>query len=269
MEQQPRRISQNTLDSAAQDGSDDGSPTPQVPKLQDFADQRTGAKSHIEALVGHIARVVNRHKMDYGQLRYVFRQVRLRCDIEVPTTKGRRLTELPTTEQLAQFYGVIDNPMHKLIFETLEQTGLRVSELCSMQVARIDFGGNLIFVSQGKGRKDRLVVVGNHLKEKLQLFLQGKKNRFLFETIRHTKFSTRRIEQLCARYKIVAGIEKELTPHTFRHIWNTRLAEAGVSEERRAILAGHENSETQRVYTHLSAGGLKEEIVAILDKLGR
>lgn len=266
---QHRQISQNTLNSEANEAAAGGDAASQVAKLQDFADQKLGAQSHVQALVAHIVRIANRHKMDYGQLRYVFRQVRLRCDIEVPTTKGRRLTELPTTEQLAQFYSVIESPMHKLIFETLEQTGLRVSELCSMQVARIDFGGNLIFVSQGKGRKDRLIVVGNYLKEKLQLFLQGKKNRFLFETIRHTKFSTRRIEQLCARYKNAAAIERDLTPHTFRHIWNTRLAEAGVSEERRAILAGHENSETQKIYTHLSAGGLKDEIVSILDKISR
>jgi integrase/recombinase XerD len=240
-----------------------------VAKLRDFADQKLGAKSHIEALVSHVARAVNRHKMDYGQLRYVFRQVRLRCEIEVPTTNGRRLKELPTGEELVRFYCAIENPMHRLVFEMLEQSGLRVSELCALQVARIDFAENLIFVSLGKGKKDRVTVMGNRLKEKLQLYLQGKKNRYLFETIRHTRFSTRRIEQLCARYKRKSGIEKELTPHTLRHVWNTRLAEAGVSEERRAILAGHENSETQRIYTHLSAGGLKDEIVAVLDKISR
>lgn len=179
---------------------------------------------------------------------------------------ARRLKELPSTDELAEFYAAIGNPLHRLIFETLEETGLRVSELCDLQVARIDFKTNLVFVHQGKGKKDRVTVIGNRLREKLQLYLQGRTNKFLFESGRHTKFSSRRIEQICKRYKERAGLAKDLTPHTFRHIWNTALATAGLSEERRALLAGHDGEDTQKIYTHLGAGGFKDEVIEILDR---
>lgn len=233
----------------------------------DFADQRFGAKSHIQALIGQIARATNRHKLDYPQLKYIFREVRRRCGIEVPNLGARKLVELPTVEELVRFYGVIDNPVHRLMFETLEETGLRVSELCGLLVARIDFDTNLIFVNQGKGKKDRITVIGNHLREKLHLYLENRNNRYLFESARNTKYTSRRIEQICKAYKVKAGIEKELTPHTFRHLWNTALAIAGLSEERRALLAGHDGDDTQKIYTHLGAGGFKHEVVEILDRI--
>ncbi len=181
--------------------------------------------------------------------------------------KPKRLLELPTAAEIACFYGVIDNPIHKLIFETLENTGLRVAELCTLEVKRIDFNNNTIFVHKGKGGKDRVAIFGNVLKQKLLIYLEGRKNRYLFESNRHTYFSTRRIEQICKVYKAKVGIQKSLSPHTFRHIWNTRLANCGVSREHREILAGHEKgSKTQDIYTHLGIGGVKNKVIEILDK---
>ncbi len=115
-----------------------------------------------------------------------------------------------------------------------------------------------------------MTVIGHKLVEKIALYLEGRNrnNRYLFESNRGTRYSTRRIEQICQHYKKKAGIEKDLTPHTFRHTWNTALASAGLSEERRAILAGHEpDSDVQQIYTHLSASGFKDEVVAMLDKI--
>ena len=265
----PKPISHNTVESEGKAGKEAESTLSEIAKLHNFAAQKFTAKPHIAALVRHITREANRHKLDYHQLRYVFKQVRQRCQIEVPGNRGRRLKELPSTEELERFYNAIENPIHRLIFETLAQTGLRISELCSLRVDRIDFPANLIFVHEGKGKKDRVVVFGNVLKGKLELYLEGRPNKFLFESIRNTRFTPRRIEQICAHYREKAAIEKELSPHTFRHLWNTHLAEEGISEERRAVLAGHENSETQKIYTHLSAGGLKSEVIAVLDRISR
>ncbi len=238
---------------------------PGVLKMGDFVTQKVNAKSPIKVLVKHISREVNRHKLSYDQLKYVFKSVRAACDIEVPT-RGRKLYELPSHEEMERFHSSINNPIHRLIFETLEGTGLRIAELCNLQVSRIDFKTNLAFVSEGKGKKDRVIIIGHRLLEKLTIYLQGRKNKYLFESNRNTKFSPRRIEQLCREYKEKAGITKAMTPHTFRHLWNTRLAEAGVSKEKRMLLAGHESEATQKIYTHLGVGGAKEEILAILDK---
>ncbi len=207
-----------------------------------------------------------KYKMDYHQLRQVFRNVRIKCNIEVPKVERNRLLELPTTDEMQKFYDTIKDPVHKLIFEFLDGTGLRVAELVNLKVARIDFETNQCFVSGGKGDKDRIVLFGNKLKERLKLYLEGRKLTYLFESKFHYRYTTRRIEQLCAQYKKKSGITKDLTPHTFRHRFMTLLAQAGVTEEKRAILAGHSDSDTQKIYTHLTLGGIKAEAISVLDK---
>lgn len=261
-----KRISQNGVDSEEMATSEMTNMSNQVVKLDFFADQNANTKPHIQLLIKHISREVNRHKLNYSQLKYVFRIIRERCGVEVSDQKARKLYELPTTDELAQFYGVIDDPIHKLIFETLEDTGLRIAELCDLEVKRIDFKSNLVFVSEGKGKKDRMAVIGNKLLEKIKIYLDGRSNRYLFESNRNTKFSPRRIEQLCQEYRLKANITKKLTPHSFRHLLFSRLAEAGVSKEKRMILAGHSSEKVQDIYTHLGIGGVKAEVLAILDK---
>lgn len=237
-----------------------------VVNIENFVAKSGKAKSPIQLLIKAIARSVNQHKIQYDQLRYVFKAVRQQCELEAPN-RGQKLYELPTEDEMSRFFGVIENPVHRLIFEFLDGSGLRVAELCNLEVSRIDFKNNTVFVKEGKGRKDRMTIVGNRLLEKIRLYLDGRNNRYLFESNRHTRFTTRRIEQLCKRYKDLAGIERDITPHTFRHRWNTRLAEGGVSREGREILAGHsKGSATQDIYTHMGVGGMKDEVIAILDK---
>lgn len=240
-------------------------PNPVI-KLEDFVPDFANPQSPLQALIRHIARETNRHKLNYAQLKYVFRAVREKCDISAPATSARKLLDLPTAEELERFFAAISDPIHRLIFEALLGTGLRVEELCNLRVDRIDFERNLLFVSEGKGKKDRVTVIGRKLVEKIRLYLKGKKNKFLFESNRHTRFSTRRIEQICERYRKTAGITKKFTPHTARHIWNTRLAEAGITREQRAILAGHApNSDAQEIYTHMGVGGVKDAVLKVLD----
>lgn len=233
--------------------------------MDDFVAKSGIAKSPIQALVKSICRSVNQHKIDYDQLRYLFKAVRQRCQLEAPG-RGQTLYELPTSDEIKRFYAAIENPVHRLIFEFLDGSGLRVAELCAMEVGRIDFKNNTVFVKEGKGRKDRVTVIGNQLLEKIRLYLDGRRNRYLFESNRHTRFTTRRIEQLCKQYRELATIERAISPHTFRHRWNTRLAEGGISREGREILAGHsKGSATQDIYTHLGIGGVKDKVVAVLD----
>ncbi len=232
-----------------------------------FASKVSDAKNLLTPIIRSLIRETNKNKLSYEQLIYIFRRVREKCDIEVPQ-KPKRLIELPTTEELDRFYYSIKRRDHKLIFQFLEGTGLRVSEFVNLKVSRIDFEANRVFISQGKGQKDRITLIGNKLKEKTLLYLDGRNLTYLFESNRHTKYSTRRIEQLCVKYKQKSKIEKELTPHTFRHIFITNLATAGVSEEKRALLVGHsENSDIQKVYTHLSLGNIRDEVIDILDRL--
>ena len=235
----------------------------------DFNTQVADVKSPIHKIVRFLVRETNKHKLNYDQLRNIFRRTREECDVNVPKVKNE-LIELPTDDELERFYSCIRNTSHRLMFEVLEGTGLRIDKFVNLKICSIDFSSNQLFIKNAKGGNDRIVVIGNKLKEKILLYLEGKKNIYLFESSRNTKFSTRRIQQICDHYKNMAGISKDLTPHTFRHIWNTRLAAANVSEDKRKILAGHsKNSNVQKIYTHLSLAGIKDEVIPILDDFSR
>ncbi len=232
--------------------------------IYDFADQISNTKSDLQRSIKFLIKETNKNKYDYGQLRYIFRRVREECGIEVSENK-KSLYELPTRKQMDLFYSVIHNPIHKLIFEFLEGTGLRVSELSKLEINRIDFDQNLIFIKEGKGKKDRVVPFGNKIKDKLKIYLSGRNNRYLFESNRNSMFTTRRIEQICKRYYSKSLIESKITPHTFRHLYFSFLALNKVSKETRMLIAGHSNGKTQDIYTHLSISGMKDEIISILD----
>ena len=239
--------------------------TDNIEILHDFVTQKSNTKSPIQSCIKSLVRETNKHKFTYDQLKYIFKSVRVKCEIEVPKKK-KELYELPTQEQLELFYSVINNPTHKLMFETLEGTGLRVDKFCDLKITRIDWDNNTMFIKNAKGGKDRIIPFGNRLKDKLKLYLQGKNNVYLFESNRNSRFSVRRIEQICEQYVIKSGIEVKITPHTFRHIYNTYLAQNKVTKENRMLLTGHESEEVQDIYTHLAIGGIKDEIIDILDK---
>ena len=215
-------------------------------------------------LIKLLTKETNKQKLSYGQLRYLFREVR-KLTNTTPPKLPKPLFALPTAEELSKFYS-ITTPLHKLIFKTLEGTGLRISELCKLEVKNIDFTNNRIFVHQGKGGKDRYTYFGNRLKDQLLVYLYNKKQRYLFESIRHTKFSPRTIQHFCKLYVTKAKITKRFTVHTLRHCWNTYLAENGISTEHRAYLAGHSDLSSQEIYTHITAGGIKDKLISILDK---
>jgi integrase len=230
----------------------------------DFAHRRPSTNSTSDEIVKVISREVRRHKITYNQLKRIFMDVRSRCDLKVPKKK-ETLVRLPSSEQLQIFFNAIENPVHKLLIKTLLGTGLRVSELCNIQVSQIDFAKNQMFVHQGKGAKDRIVVFSNHLKSHLQLFLSDKRNRYLFESERSNKFTPRRIQQIFDRYSKKSQIY--MHPHLCRHIFATTLAQAGLTEDQRSVLCGHsKGSNIQQTYTHLAMVDVAEQAISALDK---
>ena len=233
--------------------------------IDNFALKKSNAKSPISEIVNLVSRNVNKHKLNYNQLRFIMKRVREKCDIEYPK-KVKKLPQMPSSTQIGDFYAQINNPIHKLIFEVLEGSGLRISELVKLKVSEIDFENNTLFIKQGKGHKDRIAIIGNKLTDKLKLYLEGRKNIYLFESNRHTKYTTRRIQQLCTKYAQLSGINEGLTCHTFRHLFITNLASNNISREVREIVAGHaKGSKAHDVYLHLSVGSAKDEIIKVLD----
>lgn len=214
-----------------------------------------------------MCREARKHNFSYHQLNYIFRNVRTKCFIDVPGRKPNKLFELPTQQELEAFFKAIHDPAHRLLFSFLLSTGVREGEACNLQVKHLDLDNNQAFIQEGKGKKDRIVIVSEKLKQMLALFLKGRNHKFVFQSNRNTKYTTRRVQQLCLKYKAKAGLGCRFTPHVLRHIHMTKLAEAGVSKERRALLAGHSNEDMQNQYTRLGTAGIKTDILSVFERI--
>jgi integrase/recombinase XerD len=218
------------------------------------ASQNGKAKSSV---VAQIARIVRTAGLDYAGWRYVSKRVRKVCDLR-PEKKGRRLPRILTSEEFRRFYAVVDRAedvQHSLMLRLLFYTGVRVSELCGMTVADVDLESCKIRINQGKGGKDRFVLFGKGFATALRTHIAAHpNNRWLFQTQRHGKFSTRRVQQIVSRYAEEAGVKA--TPHTFRHqtiTWLTR--HSGLADAELQLITGHARRETLAVYQHVALDG--------------
>jgi integrase len=124
-----------------------------------------------------------------------------------------------TAEQFRAFYRAVDaaeDVQHALMLRLLFYTGVRVSELCGIEVADVDLENCKVFINQGKGSKDRYVLFGKSFATALRTHIAAHpQNRYLFQTRRCSKFSTRRVEQIVKKY--AEQVSVNATPHTFRH----------------------------------------------------
>jgi integrase len=220
--------------------------------------QNGKAKSQI---VSEIARIVRKHGLDYEGWRYIAKRVRQKCDLR-PVKKGRKLPRILTADDFRQFYRVVDQAddvQHALMLRLVFYTAVRVGELCRIEVADIDLENCKIRIEQGKGGKDRFVLFGKSFATALRTHIAAHPdNRWLFQTRRNSKFTTRRVQQIVKRYAEQAGVKA--TPHTFRHqaiTWLTR--HSGLADAELQLITGHARRETLAVYQHIALDGELEE----------
>ncbi|MBI2087696.1 MAG: site-specific tyrosine recombinase XerD [Deltaproteobacteria bacterium] len=151
------------------------------------------------------------------------------------------------------------------MIELLYATGLRVSELVSLQTHQIDLQGDYLTV-RGKGAKVRLVPFGRwareglvrYLREARPRLLRGRTSAFLFVTRSGRPLTRQGFWKLIRGYARAAGIEKRVTPHTLRHSFATHLLEGGADLRSVQSMLGHADISTTQIYTHLSRTHLKE-----------
>lgn len=188
------------------------------------------------------------------------------------------LKKIPFFLELKQIDDIIDAVEHndphyfrnKAILETLYSCGLRVSELCDLQLNRVYFEEGFIQVL-GKGNKERLVPLGETLKSYLQLylenersFLSAKKNCMsnLFLNNRGNRISRVMVFNVVKKHAKIAGLPEETSPHSFRHSFASHMIENGADLRMVQDLLGHESILTTEMYTHLSNSFIKNEILS-------
>lgn len=212
--------------------------------------QNGKAKSEI---VTQIAKIVRKHGLDYDDWRYITKRVRQVCELQ-PAKKPKKLPKVLNADDFRRFYKIVDQAddvQHSLMLRLLFYTGVRVSELCNIQVADLDIEACKIRINDGKGSKDRYVLFGKSFATALRTHIAAHpKNRWLFQTRRNTKFSTRRVQQIVKKYSEEAGVKA--TPHTFRHQAITWLTKhSGLADAELQLITGHARRETLSIYQHI------------------
>jgi integrase len=223
----------------------------------DCGSQDAKAKSPRARLIAKLARFVRKAGLTYDDWRYVARRVRQKCDLH-PAAKPKKLPRVLTADQFRAFYKAVDQAedvQHCLMLRLLFFTAVRVSELCNIEVADVDLENCKVFVNQGKGAKDRYVLFGRSFATALKTHIAAHpQNRYLFQTRRCGKFSTRRVEQIVKKYAERAGIQA--TPHVFRHQCITFLTKAsGLADAELQLISGHARRETLAIYQHIAVDG--------------
>jgi integrase len=219
--------------------------------------QNGKAKSPRARLIGKLARVVRKAGLTYDDWRYVSRRIRQKCELK-PAAKPKKLPRVLTAEQFRAFYKAVDaaeDVQHALMLRLLFYTGVRVSELCGIEVVGVDLENCKIFINQGKGSKDRYVLFGKSFATALRTHIAAHpQNRWLFQTRRCSKFSTRRVEQIVKKY--AEQVSVNATPHTFRHqaiTWLTR--NSGLADAELQLITGHSQRTSLAIYQHVAVDG--------------
>ncbi|MGM5485284.1 MAG: tyrosine-type recombinase/integrase [Nanobdellota archaeon] len=167
---------------------------------------------------------------------------------EVPAMKRKKT--LPKTlpkDKIENFISSLDNLKHRLIVSLLYSSGLRVGELVNLKRTDIDTKRNLIFIRQGKGKKDRVTILSENVKKDLLDHLCRKDSScdYLFEG-RNGKYTVKSVQNILKR------LDKGVTPHMLRHSFATHLLEKGVDIRYIQKLLGHSHLRTTSIYTHVS-----------------
>lgn len=187
--------------------------------------------------------------------------------IEAPKP-SRPLPDTLSTAEIDRLIGSIDSSTTKglrdrAILEVLYSCGLRVSELCDLRIGDLFFGEGYIRIT-GKGDKQRLVPVSSMARERIQLYLDRRREKFRDEVVflnnRGQRLTRVMIFTIIKQAAQRAGIVKKISPHTFRHSFATHLLQGGASIRQVQELLGHENILTTEIYTHLNTEHLRQTL---------
>ena len=157
----------------------------------------------------------------------------------------------------------------KAILEMLYSSGLRVSELAGLNHDDLDFFGGLVRV-RGKGKKERIVPVGQTALNSLRAYWDMKAPREIANVIKKPLFisrigsrlTDRSIRRMILKYVKRTGLGKEISPHTFRHSFATHMLDRGADLRSVQELLGHANLSTTQIYTHVTTQRLKDAYTA-------
>ena len=190
-----------------------------------------------------------------------------------------KLPEVLTVEEIDRMLDLIDlsHPQgrrNRAMLETLYSCGLRVSELVELKISGLHRAEGFIRVI-GKGDKERLVPVSSRALREIDLYLPDRNTLNIQTGYEDILFLNRRGRMLTRNMVFIiikelardAGIQKTVSPHTFRHSFATHLVEGGADLRAVQEMLGHESITTTEIYTHLDKAYLREAIISFHPRL--
>lgn len=173
---------------------------------------------------------------------------------------AKKLPVVLSREEVLQFFAAIRQLKHRALFMTIYAAGLRVSEGVALRPGDIDSKRMVIRVCQGKGNKDRYVMLSPRLLEVLREYWRAQRPTewLFFGTDRARALDRRNVGLLCKSIARRAGLGKRISPHVLRHTFATHLLEAGTDLRTIQALLGHRSLRTTALYTYVSM----EKVVA-------
>jgi integrase/recombinase XerD len=186
---------------------------------------------------------------------------------------GRKLPDVLSMEEIDKLINAVDlskseGQRNKAMLETLYSCGLRVSELVNLKITNLFFDQGFIKV-EGKSEKERLVPVSGKAVEEVNRYLSDYRKKLkvskdsenvLFLNRRGKKLSRVMIFTIIKNLAEKIGMDKSISPHTFRHSFATHLINGGADLRAVQEMLGHESILTTEIYTHLDRDYLKSTI---------
>ena len=186
---------------------------------------------------------------------------------------GLKLPEVLTVNEINDILDTIDLSLpegqrNRAMLEVLYSCGLRVSELISLRYSDVYFDEGFIRV-EGKGSKQRLVPISetaireikNYLLDRNRMVVKKGFEDILFLSRRGTALSRIMVFHIIKQQTEMAGVHKNVSPHTFRHSFATHLLEGGANLRAIQEMLGHEKITTTEIYTHIDRQFLRKEIL--------
>jgi len=206
---------------------------------------------------GYSPQTINLH---LNSIKFFYRDI-IKFPRQINIKFAKRSKKLPVVlsrQEIERLINSISNARHRLLIALSYGAGLRVSEGIGLKVKDLDFENYTIHIKQSKGKKDRITVFPEKMKNDLLNLIAGKgKDDLVFERERGGKLSSRSAQKVFENALKKTGIKKDATFHSLRHSFATHLLENGIDVRYVQELLGHQNIRTTQIYTQVTSPQLK------------
>ena len=222
--------------------------------------------SYISSINGLEVSTVNRHISSLKSFfNYLVDESIIKVSPIEEVSSLKKTKKLPKYLSISEVDKLLNIPLNsefdyrnKAMLELMYGTGLRVSELVSIEYSNIDFENSIIRIN-GKGKKERIIPLGEVASYYLKVYLSDYRSKLLKRNTynqvflnNHGKPITRQgFNYILENIRELTGIEKEITPHVLRHSFATHLLEGGADIRSIQEMLGHENISTTNIYTEV------------------